>query len=276
MSIQTISNTITSNQKQVKVQPMQHHEIRSFVDFLFRVAFVQEATDTLRPPFSLQLSDALGNFIAILFELYNDVEKAQKIANEYFNQLPSVLDQLYTDAKATYNADPASTCISEVFNAYPGFYAIALYRFAHLMTELDIPLIPRIISTYAQSKTGIDIHPKAKIGSNFVIDHGTGIVIGETTIIGNHVTLYQGVTLGAISVAKELSQQKRHPTIEDHVIIYANATILGGDTTIGHHSIIGGNTWITHSLAPHTIAYQNANIIIRDKAPLPEPINFVI
>lgn len=143
-----------------------------------------------------------------------------------------------------------------MIRAYPGFFAICHYRLAHALLDLETPLLPRIITEWAHSKTGIDIHPAAEIGEYFFIDHGTGIVIGESSNIGNHVKLYQGVTLGALSVDKNMAYTKRHPTVEDHVIIYSGATILGGETIIGHHSIIGGNVWLTKSIPPYSTVYH--------------------
>ena len=160
--------------------------------------------------------------------------------------------------------------------AYPGFYATAVYRLSHLLWKEGVKILPRVFTEYAHSKTGIDIHPGAVIGEAFSIDHGTGIVIGETTIIGNHVKLYQGVTLGALNVTKEDALNKRHPTIEDNVTIYSSATILGGDTIIGHDSIVGGNVWLTYSVQPYSVVYHKSEIKVRDKNPFPEPLNFVI
>ncbi|PTR01404.1 serine O-acetyltransferase [Mucilaginibacter yixingensis] len=182
-----------------------------------------------------------------------------KLAAKFFAELPELFRVLNTDIEAIFDGDPAARTEFEVIRTYPGFYAIALYRVAHLLCQLDLPLIPRILTEYAHSKTGIDIHPAARIGEHFYIDHGTGIVIGETCIIGNNVKIYQGVTLGALSVAKYMANTKRHPTVEDHVVIYAAATILGGETVIGHHSIIGGNVWLTKSIAPYSKVYHTPN-----------------
>lgn len=181
-------------------------------------------------------------------------------ADQFFNQLPELYRKLNTDISALLDGDPAAKSRFEVIRAYPGFYAISFYRTAHALLELSIPLLPRIITEYAHSKTGIDIHPAAEIGEHFFIDHGTGIVIGETTVIGNYVKLYQGVTLGALSVDKSMASVKRHPTVEDHVIIYSGATILGGETVIGHHSIVGGNVWLTKSIPPHSTVYHRPDI----------------
>lgn len=187
------------------------------------------------------------------------IGNASQTASDFFNSLPALFETLHQDVGAMYEGDPAAKSKSEVIRTYPGFYAIAAYRMAHKLHQLGVQGIPRIITEHAHSITGIDIHPAASIGNYFCIDHGTGIVIGETTVIGNHVKLYQGVTLGALSVNKEDAVKKRHPTIEDHVVIYSGATILGGETIIGHHSIIGGNVWITQSLNPHTKIYYQSH-----------------
>jgi serine O-acetyltransferase len=174
-------------------------------------------------------------------------------ARAFVNQLPAMHDSLLLDAKATCDADPAASSVDEVILAYPGFYALACHRFAHELWTHRIALLPRLISETAHRTTGIDIHPGAAIGQAIAIDHGTGIVIGETSVVGDRVRLYQGVTLGALSVRKTLAGTRRHPTLEDDVIVYANATILGGDTIVGHSSVIGGNVWLTHSVPPHSI-----------------------
>ena len=173
---------------------------------------------------------------------------------EHFTEgIPDLFCSLKEDATTIFNNDPAAKSIEEVYLAYPGFFAIAIYRMARVFYTLGLPLIPRLMTEYAHSATGIDIHPGAQIGASFFIDHGTGVVIGETTVIHDFVKLYQGVTLGALKVKKEDQNKKRHPTIEDRVIIYANASILGGDTVIGENSIIGGNTWITSSVPKHSL-----------------------
>jgi serine O-acetyltransferase len=186
--------------------------------------------------------------------------KGQEVAMAFFDSLPRIHVQLMQDIEAMFEGDPAAHSQREVIRTYPGFYAIAAYRIAHELLQLGVQLIPRIITEHAHSKTGVDIHPGATIGGYFCIDHGTGIVIGETTVIGNHVKIYQGVTLGALSVNKEDAQKKRHPTIEDNVILYSGATILGGETCIGHDSIIGGNVWVTKSLPPYTKVYYQAKM----------------
>jgi len=203
-------------------------------------------------------------------------DTSETIINAFFAQLPEVYNKLILDAQAFMESDPAAESIEEVIIAYPGFSAIAIYRIAHELYKLKVPILPRLITEYAHNRTGIDIHPGAQIGNSFFIDHGTGVVIGQTTIIGNHVKLYQGVTLGALAVRKESKGAKRHPTIENNVIIYAGSCILGGETTIGHDSVIGGNVWLTESVQAYSIVYHKSDVKIRDKSDLNEVIDFVI
>ena len=172
-------------------------------------------------------------------------------------EIPEIRRKIGLDVQAANAGDPAAKSNEEVIVSYPGLEAITVYRIANFLCRNGMPVIPRIMSEFAHSRTGIDINPGASIGESFFIDHGTGVVIGESCIIGNNVKIYQGVTLGAMSVKKELMNKKRHPTIEDNVTIYANATILGGNTIIGEGSVIGGNTWITGSVSPHTTVLQN-------------------
>ena len=193
------------------------------------------------------------------------VKAADAICTGFAERLPEIKRLLLLDVEALYEGDPAAGCREEVMITYPGFRAICIFRIAHELYVLKAPLIPRIMTEYAHEKTGIDIHPGATVGEYFFIDHGTGIVIGETTVIGNHVKLYQGVTLGAKSFELDengnpVKNIKRHPNIGNHVVIYANATILGGDTTIGDNSVIGGNTWLTRSVKPGSIVtYKGEN-----------------
>ncbi|MEL1243147.1 serine O-acetyltransferase EpsC [Flavobacterium sp. DGU11] len=184
--------------------------------------------------------------------------------------------KLESDLKAIFEFDPAAKSRSEVLVSYPGFFAIAVYRIAHELWQNHVPVLPRMLSEYVHGKTGIDIHPGAEIGERFFIDHGTGIVIGETSVIGNDVKIYQGVTLGALSVSKAETSVQRHPTIGNGVTIYANATILGGKTVIGDGSVIGGNVWITHSVPPNSLVYHKSEITIKSRDVFPEPLNFVI
>jgi serine O-acetyltransferase len=201
---------------------------------------------------------------------------ARDITDQFFGKLPSLYDNLWLDAEAINRGDPASENVEEVVLAYPGFLAIAIYRIAHEFHLLDVPIFPRLLTEYAHQLTGVDIHPGARIGTPLFIDHGTGIVIGETTTIGNNVKLYQGVTLGALSVEKTLANTKRHPTIEDNVIIYAQAVILGGNTVIGHDSVIGGNSWVTKSIPPFSYVYKEVKVIVRTPDETNGGVDFVI
>jgi serine O-acetyltransferase len=186
----------------------------------------------------------------------NCEDRGQQTAIEFLKELPQLRNLLATDIRAAYDGDPAAKSYDEIIFSYPGLFAITVYRIANQLHHQGVPMLPRIMAEYAHSRTGIDIHPGARIGESFFIDHGTGVVIGETSEIGSRVRIYQGVTLGALSLSREecesLRDQKRHPTIEDDVIIYANATILGGQTTIGARSVIGGNVWLTTSVPPDT------------------------
>ncbi len=195
--------------------------------------------------------------VDILEEL--DHTEAQQIWDVFIEQFPEIQTKLALDAQAAFDKDPAATSVKEVYLAYPGFYAIAIYRMSRVLLTMGVDILPRMMSEYAHGVTGTDIHPGAQIGDSFFIDHATGIVIGQTAVIKNQVSIYQGVTLGGVQVNKELSNVKRHPTIEDNVTIYANATILGGDITIGENSIIGANVWIAESIPPNSIvSHQSA------------------
>jgi serine O-acetyltransferase len=190
--------------------------------------------------------------------------------------LPAIHEQLTLDAEAIEAGDPAAHGTAEVVLAYPGFLALAFYRIAHSLHGLGVPLVPRMISEIAHGRTGADIHPAARIGRSCCIDHGTGLVIGETAVIGDDVKLYQGVTLGALSVSKSASGTKRHPTIEDRVVCYANATVLGGDTVVGSDSVIGGNVWLTHSVPPNSLVYHQSQVRVRTVAEVADPTDYVI
>jgi serine O-acetyltransferase len=193
-------------------------------------------------------------------------EKNEELSKTFFDSMPELYRLLNNDIQATFDSDPAAKSEFEVIRAYPGFYAISFYRLAHALYQLGVPLIPRILTEYAHSKTGIDIHPAAQIGEYFHIDHGTGVVIGETCVIGRHVKIFQGVTLGALSVAKTPAHKQRHPTVEDNVVIYAGATILGGRTVIGEGSIIGGNVWLTKSVPAYSKVYHTHEVsLLKEK-----------
>ena len=181
-------------------------------------------------------------------------EQAESLTRTFIERLPYIQEMLWKDVEAEYDGDPAANSKEEIIFCYPGIFAIFVYRIAHELYEVEVPFIPRIMTEYAHGETGIDINPGAKIGEYFFIDHGTGIVIGETTVIGNHVKIYQGVTLGALSTQKGqgLSGVKRHPTIEDNVVIYANTTILGGETVVGCNSVVAGNTFVVNSIPRDT------------------------
>ena len=225
---------------------------------------------------SEQYKSLKNTFAALLFEVVNDETTVKQNTTQFFSALPDIHQRLIKDAEAILASDPAARSIEEVMAAYPGFYATVVYRLTNQLWKQGVQFLPRFFSEYAHSKTGIDIHPGAEIGDSLAIDHGTGIVIGETTIIGNNVKLYQGVTLGALNVAKDCASMKRHPTIEDDVIIYSGATILGGETVIGKGSVIGGNVWLTYSVPANSVVYHKSEIKVKDKEPFPEPLNFVI
>ncbi len=197
-------------------------------------------------------------------------EQGHRLALDLLQNIPSIRKVLATDVQGAYEGDPAAKSFDEIIFSYPGIFAITVYRVAHQLYKSGVPLLPRIMTEHAHSVTGIDIHPGAEIGECFVIDHGTGIVIGETTQIGSNVRVYQGVTLGALSLPKDtverLRGRKRHPTIEDEVIIYSGATILGGDTVIGARSVIGGNVWLTESVPPDTTVIMEAPRLIYKSA----------
>ncbi len=220
-----------------------------------------------------ELLKELSHFIE---QTQSFAENAGNAARAFFSRLPDIHQLLKSDLETMFNSDPAAKSIREVLLAYPGFYAISVHRIAHELWNNNIPVIPRLLSEYAHCKTGIDIHPAASIGERFLIDHGTGVVIGETCNIGNDVKIYQGVTLGALSVSRDHAAIKRHPTIGNGVVVYANATILGGNTVIGDGSVIGGNVWITQSIPQDSLVFHKSEIIIKNNSNFPEPLNFII
>lgn len=249
----------------------------TFIDSLFHLLFTP-TKDEIGSAEKVNASlDKLRNTCsALLFDIFNNRAQAEDLSNVFFEALPTIYERLLKDAGAIVDFDPAAASLEEVLATYPGFYATSIYRFAHQLYQTGVPILPRFLSEYAHSKTGIDIHPGAQIGECFFIDHGTGLVIGQSAIIGDNVKLYQGVTLGALSTAKNLANKKRHPSIGNNVIVYAGATILGGDTVVGDNSIIGGNVWLTNSVAPDSIVYHQSNVLVKGRQPLPEPLNFVI
>jgi serine O-acetyltransferase len=230
-----------------------------FVDNLMAALFPHFSKELLSTPEQIASRLVLleGDLTRLLTPLLSDrAQESSHISGEFMAALPGIHARLMDDAEAIHLGDPAAESLDEVILAYPGFTAIAIYRFAHEFYKKHVPIFPRLLTEYGHHLTGIDIHPGAEIGKSFAIDHGTGIVIGESSVIGDDVKLYQGVTLGALSVDKRLAKSKRHPTIEHHSVIYAQAVILGGDTVVGHHSIIGGNVWLTESVPPYSFVYQ--------------------
>lgn len=226
---------------------------------------------------AIELDRCVVQLEELLYSIRDVLKRSpEELARDFFEKVPEVFEELVTDAEEIIRYDPASTCVEEIILCYPGFYCISVYRLAHILYELKVPFLPRVMAEYVHGKTGIDIHPGAKIDFPFFIDHGTGIVIGETTIIGKHVKLYQGVTLGALTVDKSMARTKRHPTIEDNVVIYAGSTILGGNTVIGHHTVVGGNTWITESILPHCVVFRNHRVEVKNSKDFKAPIDFVI
>ncbi len=232
---------------------------------------VGDLVDSLHDRLTVQIARAFRHDCSAR-DLETDFEaEAQLIAIQLLEQIPELRKILTEDVQAAFDGDPAAKNLDEILFCYPGVSAITVFRIAHELYTLKVPLIPRMMTEYAHGKTGIDIHPGASIGRRFFIDHGTGVVIGETTHIGNGVKVYQGVTLGAVSFPKDengniLRNVKRHPTIEDEVVIYANATVLGGKTVIGHHSVIGSSAWVTRTLPPFTtVTIENPSLRYRSE-----------
>lgn len=251
-------------------------ETQNFTDKLIQLLFPNNRCDS-QEQYRIKFKESrllLEKLMSCLEERLEGSPEEQ--TGIFFNVLPDVYGLLIKDADAIYNFDPAVANLQEVICAYPGFYAIAVYRFANQLFRQGVPLLPRIMAEHAHGKTGIDIHPGATIGKSFFIDHGTGVVIGETTTIGNNVKIYQGVTLGALIVKKSMASRKRHPTIQDNVIIYAGSTVLGGDTVIGHDSVIGGNVWLTESVPSQSLVYHTSTVKIRDNKNMDEYVDFSI
>lgn len=241
--------------------------IQQFFEEVLGLLFPEYSVQKIKDESEVEQKLAASQFtLEVILQRNNQLhgQNGKELAAEFLNRLEKVYDWIHLDVDAMYSGDPAAKSRTEILRSYPGFYAIAAYRIAHELHMLGIKLIPRMITEIAHSRTGIDIHPGAKIGKYFCIDHGTGVVIGETTVIGEHVKIYQGVTLGALSVAKADADSKRHPTIEDHVVIYAGATILGGETVIGKGSTIGGNVWLTKSVAAGSKVYYQAQMYHAD------------
>ncbi|UCE93157.1 MAG: serine acetyltransferase [Flavobacteriaceae bacterium] len=260
MSIDKIIQSIRNNKQNHLVDFRVKSKTEAFTESLFKILFDSKisVSDNME-----QLAKSFKHIAYVIDE--DGAGRFELVWKKFLVNLPDLLKQLNQDAKCIYLHDPAAQSIEEVILAYPGFYAIAVYRLSHELHLQDMPLIPRIMSEYAHRLTGIDIHPGASIGSPFFIDHGTGVVIGESTIIKNKVKVYQGVTLGALQVSKDMKNIKRHPTVEDNVTIYAGATILGGETIIGKNSTIGGNVWLTQSVPENSIVYQRTDTKLKTK-----------
>ncbi|CCH02780.1 Serine O-acetyltransferase [Fibrella aestuarina BUZ 2] len=264
-SLTTFLGRLAAQGKQYQYRLPSRPDAGRFIDQLMRMLFpvtqdCQSVTANVGETY-LRLNEQLLCLLQPIRPNLGTLPEA--VAHRFFDELPAIHEHLLLDAQAIADNDPAAVSIEEVIAVYPGFYAIAVYRIAHALLQAGVPLLPRMLTEYAHGQTGIDIHPGATIGPSFFIDHGTGVVIGETTIIGANVRVYQGVTLGATHIAKSLAQKKRHPSIEDNVVIYANATILGGNTVVGHDSVIGGNVWLTESVPPFSRVYHRSQIDVR-------------
>ena len=258
---------IFNKQRSIEAVPS-NKEVADWAIGLMDLIYPERLTS---PDYSInEIKRSFTRHQSALANLLNATKSCENSDNEkkaagIFAQLPELYRKMNTDISAILQGDPAAKSEFEIIRSYPGFLAIALYRIAHALLEAEVPIIPRILTEYAHSITGIDIHPAASIGEYLYIDHGTGLVIGESTVIGNHVKLYQGVTLGALSVEKYMANTKRHPTIEDHVIIYSGATILGGETVIGKSCIIGGNVWLTKSVPAGSTVYHQSAVKVETK-----------
>ena len=252
-------------------------EVEGWMDDLLGLLFPQLSSTVIR-----DRGDILAELKSLQLRLCElvrgivDENRGRMVSQHLFLSLGLIREQVARDAEAILAGDPAAESLDEVISAYPGFLAMGTHRIAHHLHHQGLPVLPRLFAEVAHARTGIDIHPGASIGRALCIDHGTGIVVGETAVIGDEVKLYQGVTLGALSVAKDASGTKRHPTIEDRVVIYANATVLGGDTVVGHDSVVGGNVWLTASVAPYSLVYHSSQVRVRQVGEMLDPPDFVI
>jgi serine O-acetyltransferase len=270
------ADELASHQARSGVLPLKR-SVAAFLDTLLGLLFPQlsdegaASADEIQARLSLVRRD-----LRSLVRPLEDADRTEDVVREFTLAVPDLYHAIRLDGEAIVAGDPAAESLDEVVAAYPGFVAIATHRIAHDIHRLGVRVLPRLMSEVAHTRTGIDIHPGARIGRSFCIDHGTGVVIGETAVIGDDVKLYQGVTLGALSVAKSAAGTKRHPTLGDRVVIYSNATVLGGDTVVGDDSIIGGNVWLTHSVPPRSVVYHTSQIRVRSAAEAWEPSDFVI
>jgi len=259
-----------------RIYPLKR-DVAAFADELLGILFPQLSDDALATPDDLSARLILARRdLRRLVEPLAEPGRADDVIAGFATALPGIHASLVLDAEAICAGDPAAESVDEVVAAYPGFLAIAIHRIAHAIHHQGVPILPRLLAEVAHTRTGIDIHPGASIGRSFCIDHGTGIVVGETAVIGDDVKLYQGVTLGALSVAKSAAGTKRHPTIGDRVVIYAGATVLGGDTVVGEDSVVGGNVFLTNSVPPGSIVYQTSQFRVRRVHDGFEDADFVI
>ncbi|RYF92243.1 MAG: serine acetyltransferase, partial [Chitinophagaceae bacterium] len=247
-----------------------------FINDLFAFLFMPGNQRLQQQDLDKEFESLKSHLSSLIYEMVKDGARVQSITDQFFQQLPDTYEQLLLDAGAIKTYDPAADSLEEVIMAYPGFYAITVYRLSNLLWKLGLKILPRFFTEYAHSRTGVDIHPGATIGPSFFIDHGTGIVIGETTVIGKNVKVYQGVTIGALNSQKENAAKKRHPTIEDDVIIYSGATILGGETVVGKNSIIAGNVWLTYSVPESSVVFHRSDIAERGQFSFDEPVDHFI
>jgi len=253
-----VINAIESQKKDLNLPIRLKERTEFFTALLFETLFDMEANVTQNIH---ELATVFSELVTLA--CWKHDKSCEKIWADYLASFPEILNKLKLDAQAFLDSDPAANSIEEVYLAYPGFYAIAVYRFSHELYIKGFPLVPRLMTEYAHRLTGTEINAGAQIGDSFFIDHATGTIIGETVIIKNNVKIYQGVTLGAKYVTRDLKGSKRHPTVEDNVIIYANATILGGDTVIGKNSVIGGNVWLTKSVPENSVISINRQLNIK-------------
>ena len=258
------ARTLVSHRRSQPVALPSEHDVEALVEEVLALLFPRHAEDVGATEKQIHarlthLREELGRVLCAVVP----GERADELAGRFVERLPGIYEHLRADAEAIEAGDPAAESIDEVVVAYPGFLAVTVHRIAHGLHLLSVPILPRLLAEVAHTRTGVDIHPGATIGRSFCIDHGTGIVIGETAVIGDEVKIYQGVTLGALSVSKSTAGVKRHPTIEDRVVLYANATVLGGDTTVGHDSVIGGNVWLTTSVPPRSFVHNTSQVRVR-------------
>lgn len=252
-------------------------DVTKLVDDILALLFPQHAADA-----AISVGEAAARLAGVRAEIGRVLcavvtrGRSQELAERFMTLLPGIYEHLLADAEAIAAGDPAAESLDEVIVAYPGFLAITVHRIAHGLHRLGTPILPRLLAEIAHTRTGIDIHPGATIGRSVSIDHGTGVVIGESAVIGDEVKIYQGVTLGALSVSKSAVGAKRHPTIEDRVVLYANATVLGGETRVGHDSVIGGNVWLTTSVPPRSFVHNVSETRVRSASDLLESSEYSI